>query len=1257
MSNNSGLYGTGTPSQTVPGNDTTSLYGASSGAAVPTANGDLVVRGNLAVLGGHITTTALTATIFNENATNLSIGGAATTLSLGASSGTTTVNNNLTVDGTFTAPSGDFGNITIAVADDNTISTTTNDLKLDSATNQINVLGKLFVQDELTVNDGTLKTNSGNVFLFNDSVATQADAFTSATTVNIGADSGNTTINNNLIVNDNLTVQGTTITTQPATYIQWAENSSRANRLNFKATNGTTTGIRVSPPVATGGVATSSVNTTNDINNTSFVNLSANQAATNPLRIQTGKYTAGVLGPSGTSLAFVDNATTYATVNPAGPTIGTDLATKSYVDSHEANTTYTIDASTTTGGANFNLVGSDATTDTIKFAGADGTTVTRTDANTITISSATPTDPTKLVNGSYEFVLNADGSVTAPGVIKAYDPMSTSPLTLRGGFLEPTNLVLDDSTATLSTTQTLSGSTGTLTATVDSLTWARGAGLGPGVNGTWSFNDDGTTSFPSYKFPYADGSANQVLKTNGSGVLSWYSPSDLNTTYTIDASSTTGGANFNLRGSDSSVDTIKFAGSGATTVTATDANTITISSTDTNTTYTYTASSATGGANLTLTGSDSSTNTVKVSSGTGVTVSDVSSTEISVAIGQDVATTASPTFANVIATKGMYAKGIMDATYTDGIVVDYATGNGRITVGSADGITFYNGGTGARSTLVAIDTSGNLATTGDVDVKGGDITNSTGALTLSTTSNGNITLSPNGTGVVSLGVTQLADMSRELGQLYVSRNATWTPPSNALTSLAGNNGVAIGSSNPGSGNGYSPQVQLVYCSGDTTAGTNASAAIVTRGASGTTASPSAAATNQVLGTWNVDGYATSGWASAIATTGSGGGTSSISPLQIQAYAVSAFTDSAGTVTNAPTGFRVRGFAASTNLSTANRLSFIDHTLSTATYKATTFNIQSGANTTNYAVFAAGGSTIGGVDSPTTFTRVRGASAGSSPSLSLRNSNTVATTPATGDGTSFRMQTAGSNGTSYILADIAATYSTTGDDSIILQVANGDQTTGTLTGVTLINTKVSSTTINAGTPSGTAGSSTVAQVAQFTPTNNTLQADALTLKTYAGVNLTGNKITYNRVYGQWQYDTTVTPAAANTAYVFPIGTADLNNIATVGSTSRVIPGAAGIYNLQFSIQLNNSDNGSDHIAYIWLRKNGVDVSGSMGQVTATKGNATIAGWNYLVSSANTTDYWELAYAVDNTSLTFPFYASTAFGPSTAALITTLTPVGA
>jgi hypothetical protein len=66
---------------------------------------------------------------------------------------------------------------------------------------------------------------------------------------------------------------------------------------------------------------------------------------------------------------------------------------------------------------------------------------------------------------------------------------------------------------------------------------------------------------------------------------------------------------------------------------------------------------------------------------------------------------------NSVTTGGHYSKSTFGGTYTDGIVLDYSTGNGRISVGTADGITFYNGGV-ASTSLAAISSAGNLSAIG-----------------------------------------------------------------------------------------------------------------------------------------------------------------------------------------------------------------------------------------------------------------------------------------------------------------------------------------------------------------------------------------------------------------------------------------------------------------------------------------------------------------------------------------------------------------
>jgi excisionase family DNA binding protein len=70
---------------------------------VLTNSGNLTLTGDATVTGGDLITSASTGNLFNTNATTVNVGGAATTVGIGAGSGTTTVNNALTASGAFTA--------------------------------------------------------------------------------------------------------------------------------------------------------------------------------------------------------------------------------------------------------------------------------------------------------------------------------------------------------------------------------------------------------------------------------------------------------------------------------------------------------------------------------------------------------------------------------------------------------------------------------------------------------------------------------------------------------------------------------------------------------------------------------------------------------------------------------------------------------------------------------------------------------------------------------------------------------------------------------------------------------------------------------------------------------------------------------------------------------------------------------------------------------------------------------------------------
>jgi hypothetical protein len=159
---------------------------------------------------------------------------------------------------------------------------------------------------------------------------------------------------------------------------------------------------------------------------------------------------------------------------------------------------------------------------------------------------------------------------------------------------------------------------GNTTYNIDSTTVTGGAGL----NLTGS---DG--SIDTVKFL---GTANITVVATNDGTITIDTTAAANTTYTIDASTTAGGANFNLVGSNLTTDTIKFAAGTNMSVVRTDANTITIANTQVLPTYAIDAAVTTGGALLDLTNSLGPTDSVKFASGSNITVSQTDANTITI---------------------------------------------------------------------------------------------------------------------------------------------------------------------------------------------------------------------------------------------------------------------------------------------------------------------------------------------------------------------------------------------------------------------------------------------------------------------------------------------------------------------------------------------------------------------------------------------------------------------------------------------------
>ena len=119
------------------------------------------------------------------------------------------------------------------------------------------------------------------------------------------------------------------------------------------------------------------------------------------------------------------------------------------------------------------------------------------------------------------------------------------------------------------------------------------------------------------------------------------------------------------------------------------------------------------------------------------------------------------------------------------------------------------------------------------------------------------------------------------------------------------------------------------------------------------------------------------------------------------------------------------------------------------------------------------------------------------------------------------------------------------------------------------------------------------------------------------------------------------------------TTDLSAGVYIGSpTSRVYVDRAGVYNIQFSAQLDNTS-GGDHLVWIWLRVNGTDVANTASEVRL-KGNDAelVAAWNFLYNF-KADDYFQLMWAVGNTGVQIKAAAAAAPVPAIPSVILTVT----
>ena len=150
------------------------------------------------------------------------------------------------------------------------------------------------------------------------------------------------------------------------------------------------------------------------------------------------------------------------------------------------------------------------------------------------------------------------------------------------------------------------------------------------------------------------------------------------------------------------------------------------------------------------------------------------------------------------------------------------------------------------------------------------------------------------------------------------------------------------------------------------------------------------------------------------------------------------------------------------------------------------------------------------------------------------------------------------------------------------------------------------------------------------------------------------------HGSFYDTTTQTNPVANAVNLMKLNSvydsADGTQYAIKKDTNRVYITQTGVYNIQYSAQLDHTGGGNVDF-YIWIRVNGISVPASASKVVVAGPNAEIvAAWNWVLTlKAN--DYFEIAWESPDTTAILAAVAATGNIPAIPSVIVTVTWVSA
>jgi len=234
--------------------------------------------------------------------------------------------------------------------------------------------------------------------------------------------------------------------------------------------------------------------------------------------------------------------------------------------------------------------------------------------------------------------------------------------------------------------------------------------------------------------------------------------------------------------------------------------------------------------------------------------------------------------------------------------------------------------------------------------------------------------------------------------------------------------------------------------------------------------------------------------------------------------------------------------------------------------------------------------------------------------------------------------------SYVLSGSLTTNDGVNIQSLTASFVSASSITGSLFGTASYST-TASYALNGGVTRLLAGSNIT-----LSPTNGLGQ---VTISSTGGGGVYGNTATGS--YGSFYDTTTQTNPVANVYHSMSLNTTDISNgVSISGSISPyntyIKTENAGVYDIQFSAQLEKTSVGNTSTTYIWLRKNGVDLAETNTVVELSQNGKGVAAWNWFVnSSAN--DYYQIMWAADRTDIQLTA-TTPALGPTIPSVIVTV-----